>query len=87
MDWTILGALVAVVALFSGWFWWWKPRQTEKNSISLGNVDLGKLSESGNVSSDVEITGSSTGNAGNVKLGTGAKSKDIETKVTVKKSD
>lgn len=87
MDWTIFGALVAVVALVSGWFWWWKPRQTGKNSNSLGNVDLGKSSESGKVSSEVEMTGSASGNAGNVKLGAGAKSKDIETKVTVNKSD
>ncbi|WP_431300630.1 hypothetical protein [Tabrizicola sp. BL-A-41-H6] len=87
MDWTIFGVVVAVLALISGWFWWWKPSEAKKDERSLGNVSLGKYSESGKVSSEVKIIENSTGNAGNIRLGTGAKSKDIETKLTVTKSD
>lgn len=86
MDWTIAGVLLALVALVSGWFWWWQPRQARKDGLIIGNVTLGKLAKSGSISTEVGLDNAVEADAGNVELGSGAQSRDITTKVTTKKS-
>ena len=79
--WAAVSVLIAIVALFSGWYFYLRPRG--RNTVPQGDasVIIDDGSEVGAIVTEATTDGASTGVAA-VNVGKKAKVGDITTKVT-----